>query len=358
MAQINLFGSRTQQLAGLDISSSSIKLVEISGDERSGYRVEGYAVELLPKDAVQDGNIVDLDGISEAVRRGLRRMGTGTRNVAMALPAAAVITKKIYLPGGLREHEMGFHVESEANQYIPFPLDEVNLDFQVIGPSPGSPDDVEVFVAASRKEKVEDRVAVAESAGLKAVIMDVESLATEAAFALVGAHLPGGVKGRTIAIADLGANTMNIAVLRDGVQIYGREQAIGGNKLTLDIGRQFGLSPEEAEAAKRSGDLPPEYERDLRRPFMDAVALEVSRALQFFFTSTQYNEVDHIVLAGGCAVMANLPEVVSGRTQVPASVANPFVGMQLASRVRGKSLAADAPALMVAAGLALRRFEP
>jgi type IV pilus assembly protein PilM len=252
---------------------------------------------------------------------------------------------------------MEFHVESEANQYIPFPLDEVNLDFQVLGQSPGSPDDVEVFVAASRKEKVEDRVAVAESAGLKAVIMDVESLATESAFALVGAQIQGGTKGRTIALADIGANAMHMSVMRDGVQIYSREQAIGGARLSQDIARQFGLSPEEAESAKRSGDLPPEYERDLRRPFMDSVALEVSRALQFFFTSTQYNEVDHIVLAGGCAVMANLAEVVSGRTQVPTTVANPFAGMALSSRVRAKSLAADAPAMMVACGLALRRVD-
>lgn len=355
--QFNLFGSRTQQLAGLDISSSSVKLVELSGDPASGYRVEAYAVELLPKDAVQDGNIDDIDGVSEAVRRGMRRLGTGTRKVALALPASAVITKKIYLPQGLREHEMEFHVESEANQYIPFPIDEVNLDFQVLGTSPGSPDDVEVFVAASRKEKVEDRVAVAESAGLKAVIMDVESLAVEAAFSLVAAQIPGGVKGRTVALADIGANALQMTVMRDGVQIYAREQSIGGARLTQDIARQFGMSFEEAEAAKRSGELPPEYERDLRRPFMDSVALEVSRALQFFFTSTQYNEVDHIVLAGGCAVMPQLAEVVSGRTQVPTSVANPFAGMSLNSRVRAKSLAADAPALMVACGLAMRRAD-
>lgn len=357
MRQLNLFGPRAQQLAGLDISSSSVKLVEISGSDTSGYRVEAYAVELLPKDAVQDGNIVDLDGVSEAVRRAVRRLGTGTRNVAMALPRSAVITKKIYLPAGLREHDMEFHVESEANQYIPFPLDEVNLDFQVLGPSPGSPEDVEVFFAASRKEKVEDRVAVAESAGLKAVVMDVDSLAMESAFALVSRHIPGGVKGRTIAIADIGSNALSVTVMRDGVQIYSREQAIGGSRLTQDIARQFGLSIEEAENAKRSGDLPSEYERDLRRPFLDSVSLEVSRALQFFFTSTQYNEVDHILLAGGCAIMPNLTEVVGGRTQVATSVANPFEGMGVASRVRAKSLTLDAPALMVAAGLGLRRAQ-
>jgi type IV pilus assembly protein PilM len=149
-----------------------------------------------------------------------------------------------------------------------------------------------------------------------------------------------------------------VAMLRDGKQVYSREQAIGGAKLTQDAARQYGMNFEEAEAAKRGGSLPDDYERDLMRPFMDSLALEVSRALQFFFTSTQYNEVDHIVLAGGCAVMPGLVEVVAGRTQVPTVVANPFANMALSSKVRPKNLISDAPSLLVACGLALRRFDP
>ncbi|MCK9984620.1 MAG: type IV pilus assembly protein PilM [Azoarcus sp.] len=353
----SLFRPKARQLVGLDISSSSVKMVELSEGEKGAYRMERYAIESLPRDAVVDGNIANLEGVSDAVMRAVRRMGGGIKQVAVALPASAVITKKMILPGGLRDQEMELQVESEASQYIPFALDEVNLDFQVVGPSPGSPEEVEVLIAASRKEKVEDRVAVVESAGLKAAVMDVESFAAEAAFELVARQLPGGGADKIVAVIDIGANVMNVSVLRNGQQLYAREQAFGGMQLTQEIARQYGMSVEDAEAAKRTGGLPEDYERDLMRPFMDSLALEVSRALQFFFTSTQYNQVDHIVLAGGCSVMPGLSDVVAGRTQVPTIVANPFVGMSMSSRVRPKNLLADAPSLMVACGLALRRFD-
>ncbi len=329
-------------------------MVELSDSGKGGYRVERYVIEPLPRDVMVDGNVANLEAVSEGVKRALRRFGTGIRNVALALPASSVITKKIILPDGLREQEMEMHVESEANQYIPFALDEVNLDFQVVGPA-GTAGEVEVLIAASRKDKVEDRVAVAQAAGLKTTVLDVESLAMESAFELVSKRLSSAQK--IIALIDIGANVMHVTVMRGGQPIYTREQVFGGQQLTQEIARQYGMSGDEAETAKRSGNLPEDYARDLQRPFMDNLALEASRALQFFFTSTQYNEVDCIVLAGGCAVMPGLAEVVRGRTQVETVVANPFVGMSLSSKVRAKNLEADAPSLMVACGLALRRFD-
>jgi type IV pilus assembly protein PilM len=352
-----IFNRKARPLVGLDISSSSVKLLELGGGEGEAMRVERYAIEPLPREAVVDGNIANLDAVAESVRRALRRFGAGVKGVAMALPASAVITKKIMLPGGLREEEMEVQVESEANQYIPFALEEVNLDFQVLGESGGLEGDVEVLIAASRKEKVEDRVAVAEAAGLKAEVMDVESFAAQSAFELVARQLPGGGKDRIVALVDVGSSMMNVTVLRNELQIYSREQAFGGNQLTLDVARLFGMSVEEAEAAKRSNSLPENYTAELLRPFMDNLSLEISRALQFFFTSTQYNQVDHIVLSGGCAVIPGLADVVKGRTQIGTMVANPFAAMTLSSKVRPKVLLADAPALMVACGLAMRRTE-
>ncbi|MDR1853691.1 MAG: pilus assembly protein PilM [Azoarcus sp.] len=356
MIDISLFGSKSRQLAGLDISSTSIKMVELSNGERGGYRVERYVIEPLPRESVADGNIVNFDAVAEGLRRALRRFGSGVKNVAIALPASAVFTKKIILPAGLRELEMEMQVESEAAQYIPFALDEVNLDFQVIG-SAGAEGEVEVLVAASRKEKVEDRVGVVEACGLKATVVDIESLALEGAFELVARQLPGGGEGKLVALVVAGASVLNFVVLKNGQRLYAREQGFGGNQLTLDIARQYGMNPDEAELAKRSGELPEDYGPDLLHPFMDSLALEVSRALQFFFTSTQYNEVDYLVLAGGCAVIPGLAEVVGARTQVKTTVANPFAGMTIAGKLGSKKLLADAPSLMVACGLALRRFD-
>lgn len=353
-----LLNTKAHPLIGLDISSSAVKLVELTANGKDGYRVERYTIEVLPKDAVSDGNIANLDAVVDCVRRAWKRLGTSTRNVAMALPGSAVITKKIIVPAGLRDEELEAQVESEANQYIPFAIDEVNLDYQVIGPSLSVPDELEVLIAASKKERVEDRVAVADAAGLKAVIVDVESLAALAAFELIERQLPEAGKNQVIALIEAGANIMNLTVLRNGQQIYVREQAFGGSQLTQDITRHYGMTHEDAESAKRSGTLPEGYEAELLTPFMENLALEVSRTLQFFFTSTQYNKIDHIVLAGGCAIIPGIDEVVATRTQVNTLIANPFANMVVSDRVRAKSLLADASSLMVACGLALRRFDP
>jgi type IV pilus assembly protein PilM len=359
-----LFKVKTPPVIGCDISSSSVKLVEVVDAGKNVLRIERYAIEPLPRDSVVDGNIQNLDAVADSLKRGYKRGGFSVKNLAMALPASAVITKKIIVPAGQQEDELELTVETEANQYIPFSLDEVNLDFQVLGPAPNSPDDVEILIAASRKEKVEDRQAVAEAAGLglKTTVMDVESYATQTAFELIERSLPQQGNDQNIAIFDIGSNLMTLNVMRNGQSVYSREQPFGGNALTQEIQRVFGLTPEEAEAAKRAGPdqggLPENYESEVLLPFVDTMGLEVARSLQFFFASTQYNQVHHILLAGGCASIAGVDEAVAKRTQVNTLIANPFAGMSLSAKVRPRSLQADAPALMVACGLAMRRFDP
>ncbi len=355
---LDLFTPKAPPLFGLDISSSSVKMVEIVDAGKGGYRVERYAIEPLARDAVVDGNINNLEALIDAVKRGHKRLGTRTKFVAMAVPTGAVITKKIIVNGALGEAELEIQVEAEANQYIPFAIEEVNLDFQILGPSSTSPDEQEVLIAATRKEKVEDRIAVAESAGLKPLVMDVESFAQQTALSLVVQALPGGGKDQNIAVVDVGANVMNVTVLRNDQSVYTREQAFGGNQLTQEIVTRYGMSPEEAENAKRSGGLPDDFEAEVLRPFMENLSTEVQRALQFFFTSTQFHSVDHILLAGGSAVIPGLDEVVNARAQVPASIANPFAQMQISPRVQLKRLMIDAPSLIVACGLAMRTFDP
>lgn len=355
---LSILNPKARSLVGLNISSSAVKMVELSGSRVGGYRLECYAIEPLPEGAVTDGNVSNHEGVAGSILRCWKRLGTSTKYVAMALPTAAVITKKIILPAGLREPAMEVQVESEANQYIPFTLDEVNLDFQVIGPAPGDPHEVEVLIAASRKEGVEDRVACAEGAGLKPVVMDVESYATLAAFELVRERYPVGAKEKIFALIDIGANAMKVTVMKGDQQAYTREQAFGGNQLTQDMVRAYGMSFDEAESLKRTGPFPDNYEAEILRPFLDNLALEVSRALQFFFTATQFSEVDHILLMGGGALLPGVAEVVAERTQVDTAMANPFANMSVSQRVRPKQLLSDAPSLMVACGLALRRFDP
>ena len=352
-----LFQTQSPPLIGVDISSSAVKMVEIEQAGKNLLRVERYVIESLPKDAVTDGNIMNLEAVAETLRRAWKRMGTRSKHVAMALPAAAVITKKIIVPAGLREDELETQVETEANQYIPFALDEVNLDFQALGPAASGTEDIEVLIAASRKEKVEDRVAAAESAGLKAIVMDVESFATQSACEMVAQQLPNAGRDQTIAVVDIGASMMHVNVLRNGQSIYLREQTFGGNQLTQEIQRRYSLSSDEAEIAKRQGGLPENYEAEVLQPFMDTLALEVARAIQFFFSSSQFTQVDHILLAGGCAMIPGLDEIVATRSQSSTMIANPFASMALSTRIKPKQLTQDAPALLIACGLAMRRFD-
>jgi type IV pilus assembly protein PilM len=353
----SLFKPKAPPLVGADVSSSGVKMVELSSPAPGRYRIERYAIEPLPKDSVVDGNINNLDAVCDALKRCHKRLGTNIRNLALALPNAAVISKKILVPGGQSDEELELQVETEANQYIPFSLDEVNLDFQVLGPAPNSADDVEVLIAASRKEKIEDRVAAAEAVGLKAMVMDVDLYAAQAAYECMAIGAAENEKDQNIAIVDVGATTMTVNVLRNGQSIYLREQPFGGIELTHEIQNKFGLSADEAEVAKRDGGLPEDYEAEVLKPFVEKMGLEISRALHFFFSSTPYNQVNQIVLSGGCAAIRGVEAAIMKRTQVPTMIANPFANMDVSSKIKAKSLAQDAPSLMVACGLAMRRFD-
>lgn len=359
--RFDLLTTSPSRLLGVDISASSIKMVELSRADKSAssYRLERYVIEPMPVDAIQEGNINQLEQVSECLRRAWKRMGTRQKKIAMALPAASVITRKINVPAGLREDDLVFQVETEANQYVPFAMDEVNLDFQVIGPVPDCPEEVEVLLAVARKDRVEDRVAVALSADLKVMIIDIEQFAAQTVSStVIVSQLPDGGRDKVIALVDIGASNMRINILLNDASIYMRDQSFGGDQLTQEIRNHFNLSQEEAETAKRNGTLPENYYDDVLQPFCATLALEVARALQFFFTSTQYPQVDHIFLSGGCAVIPGLEEIVSERTQVITRVLNPFAGMELSGRIALRQLKADAPLLLIACGLAMRGFDP
>lgn len=347
---------KTAPLIGLDISSTAVKLLELS--RSSGrYRVESYAVEPLPPNSVVEKNIADVEAVGEAIRRAVKRSRTRAKFAAVAVAGSAVITKVIPMPAGLNEAELESQIELEADQYIPYSLEEVNLDFEVLGSSEKNQDMVDVLLAASRSENVDVRVAAVEFAGLTCRVVDVEAFAMENAFALIADQMPDQGIDKTIAIVDVGATMTTLNVLHDHKSIYTREQVFGGKQLTEEIMRRYGLSYEEAGMAKRQGGLPDNYVPEVLEPFKESMAQQVSRSLQFFFSSSQYNAVDHIVLAGGSASIPGAAELIEEKTGTETSVANPFADMSLASRIKPQTISNDAPALMIACGLALRSFD-
>lgn len=343
-------------MMGLDISSSSVKMVELSQDKSGKLVLEHCAIVPLERGWITDGNIEKFDEVADAVRKLIKKSGSKTRNVAMALPPSAVITKKIILPGGLSDQELEMQVEAEANQYIPFPLDEVSLDFCIVGPSNNSAGDIEILIAASRREKVQDIQGLAEAAGLKPVIVDVESYASRLATGRLIENLPRQGQDSIVALFEVGALTTSMQVIRNDEILYDRDQAFGGAQLTQLIVRQYGFSLEEAESKKRSGELPDDYDTTVLRPFLDSMVQEVGRALQFFFTSTPHNRVDYVMLAGGSAALPGLTSAVTRHTTFACSVVNPFEGMDMGSSVRLTKMAREAPSYLTSCGLALRRF--
>ena len=351
-----LLGRKSVPLLGIDISSTSIKLLELS-QSGSGYRVESYSVEPLPPNAVVERNIADVDLVGQAIGRAVKKSGTRTKFAACAVSGSAVITKVITMPADLSEDEMETQIQLEADQYIPYPLEEIRLDFEVLKPSEQEANKVEVLLAASRSDNVEVRVAAMELAGLTAKVVDVEAFALENSVGLIAENLPGGSEGSIIAVADVGATLTTLSVLQDMKIIYSREQQFGGRQLTEEIQRRYGLSYEEAGLAKRQGGLPDNYEPEVLEPFKSSMAMEISRALQFFYSASQIGAVDHILVAGGCAAVPGIAAVIENKTGTRVSIANPFANMTLSSRIRGEILNNDAPAMMVACGLALRSFD-
>ncbi len=341
---------------GIDISSTRVKILELS---RSGerYRVEGYSVESLPLGAVIENQIHDVEAVGAALEQAVLHMDSSVKGAAVAAAGAAVITKTIEINASFSADEMENQIRVEADQYIPYPLDEVAMDFEVQGLCKNNPEMAEVVLAACRIETVELREAVCEEAGLECKIVDVEAYAIERAFELVVDQLQSCEEDQTIAIVDIGATMTTLLVLHAGKTIYTREQLFGGQQLLEEIQNRYGLSLDKAILAKKNDDLPDDYKDEVLNPFLEAAAHQVARSLQFFYSSSQYSSVEYIILAGGSASMEGLEDLIKVQLNTPTVIANPFINMSVSSKVNAIALREGAPSMMIACGLAMRSFD-
>ena len=352
-----MFASRSKPLAGLDITTSSIKLIELVPQGR-GYRVECYAAEPSPPNSITEKSIVDADAVGEAVRRAVKRASTKATEVAIAISGDAAITKVIQMPRALNDNDMEAQVEIQADQYIPFPMEEVSFDFQVIGETPNDPDMVDVLLVATRTENVDQRRAAVEAAGLKARIVDVEPFALENACALLTHQMPDAGMDHQIAVVDFGASSTTFSVLQDLRVVYTRDFNFGGQQLTEEIMRIYGLSLEDAGRAKKEGGLPSNYQPEVLDPFVDDMTQQVSRSLQFFLASGGGREQpDQILVCGGCANIPGVADLIASKVGIPTEVGDPLGQMKVSSRARSQGVDGDATALLTACGLALRSFD-
>lgn len=353
---MGLLKRKKPAILGVDISSTSVKLLELTknGDK---YHVQSLAIEALPDNAVVDKIIQDVEAVGDTIQKAVKRSGTKTKNAAVAVAGSAVITKIITMPSGLSDDELEIRIEMEAEQYIPYPLEEINLDFEIIGETANRPDTVDVLLAASRSENIELRSAALSLGGLTPKIVDVEAYTIENSARLIRYQLENDSEDKVIALIDIGATMTSLNVVANNHLIYTREQSFGGKQLTEEIMRRYGLAYDEAGRLKRDGGLPDNYIPEVLEPFKETIAQQVSRFLQFFYTSGQHNSVDLIVLAGGCASIPGIDELVESRLDTNTVIANPFAQMSLAANISPQALNNDAPSLMIACGLAMRSFD-
>ena len=348
---LRLFGvAKTSPVLGIDISSTTVKLLELSRQGGS-YRVESYAVAHLPPEAVIEKNVNQVETVGALIRDLVARSKTRVKRIAAAVSGSAVIIKTVTMPDGLSDEELEAQLAVEADQYIPYPLEEVAIDFEVLAPAANNT--VTVLLVACHQQTIDARVDALEIAGLTVGIMDVEVLAMGRALALLEKQLPGE-NLRSVAMVDIGASMTTLSVFSDGESVYTREQFFGDKQLTDEIMNRYGLSFEEAGLAKKQQGLPEDYEREVLQPFCEALVQQVSRSLQFFLSSSEHASLDCIVLCGGVASISGLGELAEERLLTPVIIANPFADMTIGPRVDAQALARDAPAMMLACGLAMR----
>lgn len=350
---LRLFRKQNKYLIGVDISSTSVKILELS-KKNDRYWVESYGLSPLFEGSVVEKNILNLEAVAEALERAMHIANPSLSRVAVAVPTSMVIHKVIEMEADMTDEEREVQIRLDAEQYIPYPLEEVSLDFDLIE-GEAKANRVDVLLAATRTENIDTRLEVLELAGLHAKVVDVESFALERAFAVFSDYMPVGVK--TVAVLDIGHTMTTLSVLHQGKTIYTREHLFGGKQLTQDVQNRYGLSYEEAGRAKKDRILPDDYETQVLNPFMETVVQQAARSLQFFFSSTPYHQIDHLILAGGNANIAGLSKLLEQKLGYRVTIANPFLQMGFSSQIDIKKIENDAPSLMVACGLALRRFE-
>lgn len=349
---VSLFGSKTAGWVGVDIGSSSVKLVSLS-QQGQGYQIDSYAIVSLPPTAVVDGSVENQSEVSDAIERGLKICGNKLKHAVVAVPSSAVITKRLEISNAFTGLDLEEQVKIEADQFIPYALDEVALDFEVVGPVDKHPNLNEILLVACRRDDVDSREEAVNAAQLKCDIVDVDTFAIERLLPLLDDFAPEALVG----LVDVGAATLTLNVFRDGKIIYNREQAFGGNELTNAIHQQYGLEIGEVEQKLRTGELDDEIREMLVMPFRQSVIQQVSRALQFFYSSGVQSQLTELYLAGGTAGIEGLPELMQEEIGVPTKVANPFARVGVGPRLNQDRLTKDAPMLAKACGLALRSFD-
>jgi type IV pilus assembly protein PilM len=345
-----VFGKRKRQVVGCDVGSSSIKIVELKPIKNDEYQLLHAAIANLSPEAIVDGAIMDSSLVVEALSRLIADNNIRNPNFGGSLSGHSVIIKKIQLPS-MTDSELAESIQWEAEQYIPFDINDVNLDYVVL--DSGAGDTMDVLLVAVKKDRIADYTSVIVQAGKDPVLVDVDVFALQNAF-----EANYSVDGETAALVNIGASVMNINVLHRGTSIFWRDVAFGGNQYTEAIQRELNLPREDAERLKlgdQVGDHSLQQVMGVLNSVSEDLAAELQKTIDFFVATSSVDRLDRLVLAGGSAQVLNLDEVLKERFQVDVEIMNPFRNIRYSeSDFDPEWINRHAPAMSVAVGLAVR----
>jgi len=344
---------KKKNLFALDVGSYSIKLVELKALKK-GFQLVNLATAPLPSEAIVDGALMDPGAIAEAITSLVGSIKTKTTDVATSVAGHSVIIKKITL-AAMTEDELADSIQWEAEQYVPFDIADVNLDFQILGPDPADESQMEVLLVAAKKEIVDDYTAVLAEAGLNPVVMDIDAFACQNMLE-INYSLP---EGESVAVVNIGASLSNINIIKDGLSLFTRDVANGGNQFTEEIAKRFGISYEDADAAKLGKKVEGTEPSDIKavvQESSDSFSSEIARTVDFFMATNPDDHVSKVFICGGGAKVENLDKVLADKLGISVEVANPFNAINCNGKAfDGQYIAEEGPSFAVAVGLAIRK---
>jgi len=342
-------------MVGIDIGSHSVKAVLLS-EQHGMYRIEAAAVESMPKGMIKDREIQDIEAVSRVIAKIRKQIPKTVKYAAVAISGASVITKIIYMDVSLSESELESQIEIEADSLIPYPLDEVSLDFEKVSVNKADPSKVDVLLSAARTEHIEVRSHAVMDGGFEPKVMDVESYALSRAGLLCVAQLPEDAEDKVVAFVDVGAQITLISIVQGSKSLYTRDQVFGGEQFTNSIVSYYGKSFDESENAKITGQLPPNYTFEVLAPFQTALLQQIRRSIQMFLNTSEKDNIDYIILSGGTALINGLERLLIDELGVHTVIAKPLNELEIAPDLDTDEIEKIQPQLMIALGLALRSF--
>jgi type IV pilus assembly protein PilM len=338
---------------GLDLGSSYIKTIKLK-ESKGSYELELFDLYPLPPELIVDGSIIDSIRLVDSIKDMVKQAGIKTKDAVISISGhSSVIIKRISLPE-MSEEDLSESIKFEAEQYVPFDIEDVNLDFQIIGPKE-EPGQMDVILVAVKKDIINEYISVIKEAGLNPIVVDIDAFALENMYGINYEIEPG----KNVALLNIGASTINMSILKGGISVFTRDSSLGSNLHTEALQREYNITYENAEKLKRGEpieNVSPEDAATVVESASEEILSEIIRSFDYYRSTTMHEDISEVIFSGGCALLSNFASMISEKTGIETRVAEPFRNIKIPKKFEGTNIQEIAPVMAIAVGLALRRL--